>query len=391
MKLYIAVFLILPVAFSCKKNSPRQAFTDVSGVEEIIIDTKNGKVISIDSFIQKVEYVKLETTDDNLLGEISQILIKDSLLIVVDGRVARSIQVYNLKGDFLYKIGSIGNGPGEYVKITNVCLVPGTDQISVLDGPMHKEIIYDINGDYISSHRTPFMLYYFEYLESGNKAYEVSGMRDPSVGDLVNNPLIVTDGDDRILYGACHDFSSEEFSFTMHRPLRKIGEDVYFAPNFVNTIYIVGDTIVKAKYHINLLENGMPSFENMTNKRFEEYRNKYYFFNGDFIELSDYTYIMIMTSWGYFPAVYYHKQRETFLSSGSGVHPFYTFMGELPLARYNDNCMIMATLAFRIMGHKEYLYKDDTYHELLDTLFEGLTEDSNPVLFFYYFKTEEEK
>jgi hypothetical protein len=386
IKLYLTLFFVLFIAFSCKKNKAQQMFEDVSNVEEIIIDEKKEKIIPVDSFIQKIEFVKLETTENNLLGEISQILIKDSLLIIVDGRVSRSIQVYNLKGDFKYKIGNIGNGPAEYVTVTNVSLVPGTNQLSVLDGPMHKVIIYDINGKYISSHRTPFMLNYFEYMESGNKAYNVSGMKDQSMGDLVNNPLIITDKNDQVLYGACHDFSSEKFNFTMHRPLRKIDNDVYFSPNFVNTIYVVNDTVVKAKYHIKILENGMPSFENITNERFEEYRNKYYFFNGDFIELSDYTYINIITPWGNAAVVYFHKQQETFLSSGSGNHPFYTFLNEPPQARYKDNCMVIDAQAFKIIAHKEYLYKGGQYNKLLDSLFENLTEDSNPVLFFYYFK-----
>jgi hypothetical protein len=37
---------------------------------------------------------------------------------------------------------------------------------------------------------------------------------------------------------------------------------------------------------------------------------------------------------------------------------------------------------------KEELYKRETYKELLDDLYEGLNEDSNPVLFFYHLKKD---
>ena len=391
-KLYVTVFLWAVITSSCsKKDKYHEQFADISDVEEIVIDTKNGKKIPFDSFIQKIEFLKLETTEDNLLGEISQILFKDSLLVVVDKRISRSVQVYNLQGDFKYKIGNIGAGPAEYTSVTHVCFIPGTDQISILDGPGHKVIIYDITGKYLSSHQTPFMLYYFEYLESGNKAYNVSAMRDPSMENLVNNPLIVTDKNDKVLYGACRDFFSEKFNFITLRPLRKIGEEVYFSPNYVNMIYVVKDTTVEAKYRIRIPGGGFPSFENITNERFEEYRDKYYSFDGDFMELKGYTYINIRAPWGYPAVVYFHKQKETFLTSGSGNHPFYTFLSKEPLAQYRDNCIVVEAHAYQVIHHKAYLYKDGQYNELLDSLFENLTEDSNPVLFFYYFKSDEEK
>jgi hypothetical protein len=390
-KLYATVFFLALIVFSCAKKEEYKALeADVSDAEEIVIDTKNGKQIPFDHFIQNIEFLKLETTDDNLLGEISQVLFKDSLLIVVDKRISRTVQVYKMKGEFKYRIGNIGLGPGEYTSVTYVGFIPGTNHISVLDGPGHRVIIYDLAGKYISSHQTPFMLYYFEYMESGNKAYEVSYMRDPSVGNLVNTPLIVTDKNDKILYGACRDYSSEKFNFTMHYPLRKIGEDVYFSPNFTNTIYIVGDTAVKAKYQISIPGNEFPSLENMTNERFEEYREKIFFFDGDFMELAGYTYINIRATWGYPSVVYFHKTKETFLTSGNGNHPFFTFLSKEPLARYKDNCIVVDAQAYQVMINKAYLYKDGQYNELLDSLFENLTEDSNPVLFFYYFKPQEE-
>jgi hypothetical protein len=370
--------------YSCTKAKVHFAEDNISAEEEIIIDAKNSKQLTFDSLIQTMNFIKLETTEDNLIGKISQILFTDSLIIIVDGRLSRSIQVFAIDGAFKYRIGAIGAGPDEYINLTNVCLVPQANQLSVLDGPQKKILYYTLEGKYVSSERTPFMLYYFEYLESGSKAFEVSNMRDPMVGQYKNCPLIVTDIKNNILYGACHDYSSEKFNFTMNRPLRKIQKDVYFSPNFTNNIFLVQDTSVTAKYHINIKENGMPPLNSdITNELFEEYCKKYFYFNGDFIELADYTYVNILTPWGNQCAVYSHEKRETYLSLGSGNHPFYTFLNDSPKARFKENTIVIDVDAYDLITQKEYLYKGGKFKVLLDSLFENITEDSNPVLFFY--------
>ena len=100
MKNILFTFILLFIFFlvACKKkpdnNIPERkeltfvnnpfAGKIISEPEEIIIDLKNGKKQLIDDFIESVSYVKLETTNYNLIGKISQILITDSLLIIVD-------------------------------------------------------------------------------------------------------------------------------------------------------------------------------------------------------------------------------------------------------------------------------------------------------------------
>jgi hypothetical protein len=297
--------------------------------------------------------------------------------------------VFDMQGNFRYKIGNIGPGPTEYINLTHVCHVPETDLLSVLDGPQKRVIYYTIDGKYQSSERTPFMLYYFEYLESGNKAYEVHALWDPVVGQYKENPLIVTDAKNHIMYGACHDYSSEKFNFNTNHPLRKMGKDVYYSPNFVDTIFLVQDTLVTDKYHINLKENRMPPFnQDMTNKKFEEYASKYFFFNGDFIELKDYTYINIFAPNSDPGVVYSHEKKETFICAGSGNHPFHSFLNTVPKAGFEDNNIVVDVQPYIILNLKDQLYREEKYKTLLDSLYEGLMEDANPVLFFYHLKID---
>jgi len=390
MKICTFIIFFLILFFFCSCDQPKQfGRVESSQIEEIVIDAKDGLMLPIDSFVKKVDYIKLETTNDNLIGEVSQLLFMDTLLVVVDARIAKSICVFDLEGRFKYKIGSLGGGPDEYANITNVCLVPGKDQLSVLDGPQKKVIYYRLTGEYEYSEKTPFMLYYFEYLESGFRAFNTSAMNDPTFGKYIKNTLIVTDDMNKITYGACHDFYSEKFNFTSHRPLRKFDNEVYYSPSFTDTIYVVTDTIVSAKYSINIKWNGMPKFnEKITNEIFNGYCKEYFYFNGHYIELKDLTFVNISTPGGTPFVIYSHKTKKNYLSSGNVYNPFFAFLkNNIPIAGYKDSIVVSDIKSYHIMASKQNLYQVDGFRESLNALYEDLTEDSNPVLFFFHLNT----
>jgi hypothetical protein len=386
LTLILSLIIELFAFFSCNKQEVMEP--EFSHVEKIIVDTRKGVILPFDSLIEKIDFIKLETTDEILIGKISQLLFTDSLIIVVDGELSKAIYFFDLQGMFKYSIFRLGNGPGEYTEISHVNLVPSKNQIMLLDAPQHKINYYTMNGEYVSSELTPFMLYYFEYLDSGCKAYETTAMKDPAFGTNKNKSLIVTDFRNNIRYGAFEDLYNSDFNFVRHRPLRKF-QSVYYSPNISNMIYEIKDTIIEAKYFIDIVWNGMPELhKDITDEQWEEYCKKYFFFNGDFIEMKDFTYINIATPQGYPSAIYSHNKKETFLSSGSGNHPFFVFLDAAPKARYKDNVIVVDVQPYIIHACKQDLYRGGKYTALLDSLFENLSEDSNPVLFFYHLNTD---
>ncbi|WP_071144972.1 6-bladed beta-propeller [Bacteroides ihuae] len=383
MKYIYVIIVLLSLFYSCRPNESRVK-VDISKLEEIIIDPKKGIALPMDSLIEYIDFIKLETKTDNLIGKISQILFANDLLFVVDSESSKSINVFDMKGDFKYKISHTGNGPGEYVEISNVCIVPGKEQIAILDRPQSRIIYYKYNGQYVSMEEIPFINDYFEYLESGNKAYEIYGMNDPKLGSNKQNSLIVTDSTNNFIYSFFKDIYKKEFHYAKNRTLRKFQENVYYSPNITDTIYLVKDSIVEAKYHIDITEKNVANMKFETNEQFNDLLDDNYFFNGDFIELKDFTYINIMTPWGYPSAVYVHSKKKVFLNSGVGSHPFFNFLMSEPKARYKDNCIVLDVQADLILASKNKLYGNKKSDLLLDPLFENLTEDSNPVLFFFH-------
>jgi hypothetical protein len=143
--------------------------------------------------------------------------------------------------------------------------------------------------------------------------------------------------------------------------------------------------MVVPKYYINIVWNGMPlPFDNQTtNELFDDYCTRYYWFNGNIIELKDFTYINIVTPMGNPFVLYSHSYKQTFFSTDAGSHPLFPFLKDKePKARYGDNTVVFDVPAHHLMINKEEWYKHEPDKQFLEDLYGGLTEDSNPVLVF---------
>jgi hypothetical protein len=383
---YFITVVLFSLLFSCK-NDEKSAPIDRSQLESIIIDVEKGKFLPLDSIVENVGFVKLETADDCLIGSISQLLFTDSLIIIVDKDISKSIFVFNMDGKLKNKVAGIGNGPGEYIEASYVCLVPDKEQITIIDAPQSRVIFYTYDGKYVDMiTKMPFLYDYFEYLKSGNIAYNTYSLFDPKLGKNKDNQLILTSPDNEVIYGSFKDIYSDHFHYTKHHILRNFAQNIYFSPIASDTIFEIRDTIVKAKYYIDLGKKKMPKIsEDMTDDDFAALLENHFYFNGDFIELKDFTYVNIMLPREYPAAVYSHSKKKTFLSTGTGNHPLFNFLfNNAPKARYKENCIVVDCQSHLIFSQKQELYQYSLYKEQLDSLYMDLDEDSNPVLFFYH-------
>lgn len=382
LQLFICVFI------SCN-NAVNKANMSTEKIEHITIDIDKNAQVPFDSLITNFEFIKLETNDQNMIGRISQVLFVDSSIIVIDSENAQSINVFDSNGKFKNKIGRIGNGPEEFAEISNVIIVPEKNLICVLDRPQKKILYFDLDGCFIYYERQPFMLDYFEYIDTEHKAFNAIAMYDYAYGSNRGNALLVTDSTNKIINSACEDTYRPDFNFNIKRPLRKYGDQVFFSSNLTDSIYIVEKNRVTPKYYIDIKTNPMPKLnrKKLTNKILYDYMDKHFFYNGDFAELKDFTLVNISTPWSYPFALYSHKHKEVFLTTGEFAHPLYPFFKYEPIARFQDNGLVFPIDSYILLDEKEALYKTRGYEAILDDLFEELDVDSNPVLFIYHMNT----
>ena len=61
-----------------------------------------------------IEIIKLNTSDECLIGEIKQVSFTDQFIFVSDPYVSQKIFMFDKNGKFVKNIGRQGGGPGEY-------------------------------------------------------------------------------------------------------------------------------------------------------------------------------------------------------------------------------------------------------------------------------------
>lgn len=393
-KTFLLIIAALQLINCTHQNKSR--LNDYSELVEINIDAKNGLTYPLDSlFTGNVLFVKLETNDENLIGEVSNIFFDDSLMFIVDKYNTKSIFIFDMNGNYISKISNFGNGPGEYSMIYNCFILKKEKRIVVVDTPQQKNISYSYSGDYISEEKSPFSIINCEYLESGNKVFYNSQFKQND-----NHVLIITDKDNNIIYSACEEFKSDRF--VMNEPFKfwKYGDELFFHPNFSDTLFVITDTVAIAKYCINVLHDRMPQpseIENVTNDSFiENYLNKYPHFNGCFVELDNLTYLEI-SKLGY-KIMYSHNTNNTYLFT-DGNNALYHFF-DTPISNYGKDIIVVPTWPTKIVSFRKFLYEDvrkvnerfqlntiEVDKVFLDSLYYNLNEEDNPVLFFYELNT----
>ena len=126
MKLdYIALFLVLFFLAACGSKSSSLDMVDDNALpaEETFkdIDLANnlkdcGKPLLLSDIVKDVEYVKLETQDNILIGDIKQ-LKRTEKFVFIYSRNQNHVMMFDTSGKFIRKIGRVGQGPGEIANI----------------------------------------------------------------------------------------------------------------------------------------------------------------------------------------------------------------------------------------------------------------------------------
>lgn len=95
-----------------------------------------------------VQTIILETTDENLISYVKQIVVTEKYLFVLN-KVPSEIIMFDKNGKFIRKIGYQGRGAGEYLQIRNIYVDESKKEIISFDSENCKIFIYGYNGDFI--------------------------------------------------------------------------------------------------------------------------------------------------------------------------------------------------------------------------------------------------
>jgi len=135
------------ILMSCEKD----AKINTSPIIEISPHFSDNSFAFEDVF-QSVDIIPLETSSECMIGGITRLIEANGNYFILDG-MNNIVARFDSEGKFVTKIGVMGNGPGEYLKIVDFIVDKKNQLIKLYDIRSRKIIVYDFNGSFIKEFR----------------------------------------------------------------------------------------------------------------------------------------------------------------------------------------------------------------------------------------------
>lgn len=141
--LLIGVFVLL----GCSSNKKQEPISK-SGIPVINLSEDVSTVPSflLSEVAEKLEIVPLEMTDESVLSDITEMQVTDHNIWIDHGREFY-IYRFSRSGKFLNKIGSIGQGPGEYTNYSTFLVDEDKKEVYIIANT-NGVLAYDFEGNF---------------------------------------------------------------------------------------------------------------------------------------------------------------------------------------------------------------------------------------------------
>lgn len=367
----LLIVLICLVTFSCNEKPAEKLET---------IRIYGTKEVPAKELIDKVDFVKLETTADNIIGSVSKILFTDSLIIIVDKGISKAVFVFDKKGHYLRKIGNLGGGPTEYSSIVDATLSFDKTKIHILS--VCKVLTYEFNGKFIEAQKLKNIAHCLECIDKNTFAiFNVfaafySNDKNRHMLEVVNNNF------DKIIYkGIKPHYNENDVVMAYANPLINVRGKVFALPELSDTIFLVNNQEVTPRYYIESEKPKLSSNELVSSAKKGSMKLNPGF-NGGFYHIDDY--IIIAKIFSSTPLIFYNTKTKNTYSYDAyklkDTHALLAFTNTLK-TQYKSSLVTVAPTS-DLISMKDGFYK--CYDKkMIDRLFENMTEDDNPVLLFY--------
>jgi len=163
MKKILCIIFCLFIFVGCETKTgnefEKEDFTVIS-IDESIPETG-----ILDSFIDSIKYIPLETNKESMIHSITRFEVIDEKIVIFD-KPGKSVLVFNSEGRFLHKIGKIGTGYDEFLDIRSIATDESKNRIYLFDQMQSAVLEFDIAGNFID--KTYFNNIFFSYFKKSN-------------------------------------------------------------------------------------------------------------------------------------------------------------------------------------------------------------------------------
>jgi hypothetical protein len=206
-----------------------------------------GSPLNASVIFKSVRTIILEDHDYAIIGEINEIQVFDNYIFVFDESKAKKLFVFDKNGKYIRQIGSLGQGPGEYVALNDFCINKEKREIYLLDN-LKKILAYDIDtGKHLRTINYELDLSRSQYITFFNNKFYMAII--PYEADKSSNLLmeldIETGEQKQYLDADTYNYGWNRNSFTPYNFfMAKLSDSPKFVELYMNTIMsIEKDTI----------------------------------------------------------------------------------------------------------------------------------------------------
>lgn len=147
---YVYLACVLMMTLSSCSNKKRASWDDNVNATQFIVESINNR-LDLSHRVSSMSFIALNDSISNaLFKSIDKCIFKDGKIFILDYWGTSSVKVFDLKGNFLFNVGSQGNGPQEYYKVIDFDVTE--DAIYLLDSKLRKILCFDLNGSFIDEY-----------------------------------------------------------------------------------------------------------------------------------------------------------------------------------------------------------------------------------------------
>ena len=242
-------------------------------------------------------------------------------------------------------------------------------------------MVFDERGKYVETVHSDLYASAMEYVDNEVMAFNVFARYPDFVEPYCGASFVVKDKDMGIRYLFAKTGLDNSFSYSRYYNLYSYDNRVYCNVNFEDFIFELKPDGVKARYRILFGPENVSNHAFETEEQYYKLKAQYPYFEGEFMELDDYTYLMFRGQNGR-ELFHKHSTKETFALSTGFNDPMTAFFRR-PLARYGDRTMVCALPVSEVLACRGILSGPSVNAEEIKKLYSTINVDSNPVLFFY--------
>jgi hypothetical protein len=237
----LIVIIISCFTLSCnlKRNNTQSEFAGV-----IEVDDQNINKVSFKDLFSDVRLIPLDTKPEAAIKQADKIIFHCDRFYILDKDQA-SVLVFSSAGKYLFKIQSVGRGPGEYSLLYDITINEFRNTIELLN-PRGQIMAYDLDGTFIDKTAIPVRAcQYFQYLNSDTIIlYTKFDPKKLAYFSKRKNEVVYT------LF-SFPDFILETPLIQMSTPFVKYNNDLLFYQGFSNTIYSLKGTEMNERFTWN--------------------------------------------------------------------------------------------------------------------------------------------